>query len=160
MPSLHRTMSASGADACCFTDQLQFFFSGRSLYWSDWRTDDAQGIERLIPGTLMAHRDARFRYPESDQFARTGEDSVLLEQIAASGTVTALEDAGFLNIYSYHGRNVFDEIHHRRIAMLGGRPADFLRSRETILRDALRHYRLPAPYWVTSGEGTVMFVQN
>jgi glycosyltransferase involved in cell wall biosynthesis len=152
-------LSAAAADACCFTDQLQFFFNGRSLYWSDWRTSDAQGIEHLIPGTLMAHRNARFRYPETTPFARTGEDSVLLDQIATMGTVTPFEDAGFLNIYSYHGRNVFDEVHHRRIAILGSRSADFLRSQELILRDALSHYRLPAPYRVATADGVVMFVQ-
>jgi glycosyltransferase involved in cell wall biosynthesis len=153
-------MNAATADACCFTDQLQFFFQGRSLYWSDWRTGDLPEIEQLIPGTLMAHRDTRSRYPDTDGLAAAGEDSVLLEQIAATGTVTPFQDAGFLNVYSYHGRNVFSEVHHRRIAIQSGRSFDSLRRQESILRDALRYYRLPEPYRVTTGEGLVMFVQQ
>lgn len=153
-------MNAARMDACCFTDQLQFFFQERSLYWSDWRTGDVQGIEHLIPGTLMAHRDSRFRYPETTSRATAGEDTVLLEQIAATGTVTPFEDSGFLNIYSYHGRNVFSEDHHRWIVAQSSRSANFLRGQESILRDALRHYRLPEPYRVTTGDGLVMFIQN
>jgi glycosyltransferase involved in cell wall biosynthesis len=153
-------LSATKAGACCFTDQLQFFFHDRSLYWSDWRIGDAQGIDHLIPGTLMAHRDTRFRYPETTPFAARGEDSVLLQQIAETATVTPLENAGYLNIYSYHGKNVFPEFHHRRIAVIGGRSLDTLREQESILRDALQHYRLPEPYTVASGDGQVMFIQN
>ena len=156
----YEQMNAAGADACCFTDQLQFFFQGRSLYWSDWRTAAGNGINHLIPGTLMVHRDTRFRYPETDEFAAAGEDTVLLEQIAMERTVTPFQDAGFLNVYSCHGKNVFPELHHRRIAAQSGRSFEFLRRQESVLRDALRHYRLPEPYRVTTGEGVVMFVQN
>lgn len=153
-------LNATTADACCFTDQLQFFFPERSLYWSDWRVGGFKGIEHLIPGTLMAHRDRRFRYPETTALASAGEDSVLLEQIASIGTVTPFQDAGFLNIYSYHGMNVFSEGHHRWIAAQSGRSANFLRRQEATLRDALRHYRLPEPYRVTTGDGLTMFIQN
>jgi glycosyltransferase involved in cell wall biosynthesis len=153
-------MNTASAHACCFTDQLQFFFQERSLYWSDWRSGDVQGTRPLIPGTLMAHRDSRFRYPEITPFAAAGEDSNLLDQIAANTTVTPFEDAGFLNIYSYHGRNVYPEVHHRRISVLGSRSVSFLRDHESILRDALRHYRLPEPYRVTTGDGLIMFIQN
>jgi glycosyltransferase involved in cell wall biosynthesis len=152
-------LNAAKAQACCFTDQLQFFFAERALCWSDWRIND-QGIMQLIPGTLMAHRDKRFRYPETTAFAAAGEDSVLLKDIAEIGTVTPLQDAGFLNLYSYHGKNVFPEVHHRRIAFNAGRSVDFLREHETVLKDALRHYRLPEPYHVTTGDGMVMFIQN
>ena len=149
-------LNTAMADACCFTDQLQFFFQRRSLYWSDWREGDFPALEQLIPGTLMAHRDARFRYPEEER----GEDTVLLKQIAANGTVARFEDAGYLNIYSYHGKNVFSEAHHRRIVGTSVRSIKFLRDHESILRDALRHYRLPEPYRFTTGNGLVMFVQN
>lgn len=153
-------LNAAKTSACCFTDQLQFFFHDRSLYWSDWSTDDAQGLERLIPGTLMAYRDPRFRYPEATLLASAGEDSVLLEQISKAETIAPLQDAGFLNIYSYHGKNVFSELHHRRIVAVTSRSVEFLRDHEPILRDALRHYRLPEPYSVATGNGLVMFIQN
>jgi len=109
---------------------------------------------------MMTHRDARFRYPETTQLASAGEDSVLLQQIAKNGSVAPFQDAGFLNIYSYHGKNVFSEIHHRRITFLAGRSLDSLRNRESVLRGALRQYRLPEPYRVTARDGKVMFVQN
>jgi glycosyltransferase involved in cell wall biosynthesis len=153
-------LTAAKAHACCFTDQLQFFFAERLLYWSDWRSCDTQGVEQLIPGTMMTHRDARFRYPETTELASAGEDSVLLQQIAVNASVAPFQDAGFLNIYSYHGKNVFSEVHHRRIAFLTGRSADSLRNHESVLMDALRHYRLPQPYRVTGRDGMVMLVQN
>jgi len=148
------------ANACCFTDQLQFFFAERALCWSDWRCNGGHVIEQMIPGTLLTHRDQRFRYPETTELAAAGEDSVLLRQIAEVSTVTPLHDVGFLTLYSYHGGNVFSETHHRRIAFLAGHSVDFLREREPILRAALRHYRLPEPYRVTTGNGMVMFIQN
>lgn len=148
------------ASGCCFSDQLQFFFKARTLFWSNWRVEDAPATEQLIPGTLMAHRDRRFRYPESGAYSASGEDSVLLEQIAELGSISRFEDAGFLNIYSYHGRNVFPEFHHHRIAMLGGRSLDFLREKEAALRDALRQYRLPKPYEVTMGNGMIFYIEN
>lgn len=153
-------LKAAKAHACCFTDQLQFFFAERSLYWSDWRNCDTQGVEQLIPGTMMTHRDARFCYPETTELASAGEDSVLLQQIATNASVVPFQDAGFLNVYSYHGKNVFSEVHHRRIAFLAGQSVDSLRERESVLRDALRYYRLPEPYRVTGRDGMVMFVQN
>ncbi len=85
---------------------------------------------------------------------------MLLEQIAELGSISRFEDAGFLNIYSYHGRNVFPEFHHHRIAMLGGRSLDFLREKEAALRDALRQYRLPKPYEVTMGNGMIFYIEN
>jgi glycosyltransferase involved in cell wall biosynthesis len=153
-------LASAKADACCFTDQLQFFFHERSLYWTDWRLAVHQDIPRLIPGTLMAHRQTRFRYPENSPNASAGEDSVLLARFLESGTVTPFEDAGFLNIYSYHGANVFSELHHRRITMQASRPLDFLRGQESRLRSVLRDYRLPEPYRFTSGDGHVVFIQN
>jgi glycosyltransferase involved in cell wall biosynthesis len=153
----HLTVEKS--DACCFTDQLQFFFAERALSWSDWRVRD-ETIDQLIPGTLMAHRAARLRYPEATDVASAGEDSFLLKELAENGNVVPFRDAGFLNVYSYHGKNVFSEVHHRRIAYLAGPSVDFLRERESVLRDALRHYRLPAPYRVITGDGKVVFVQN
>ena len=153
-------LTAVGAGACCFTDQLQFFYSQRMLFWSDWRNGNERGIEQLIPGTLMAHHDERFRYPETTELARAGEDSVLLEQIAASETIAPFEDSGYLNVYSYHGNNVFDEVHHRRIAVLGSRSVEFLTSQEPNLRKALNQYRLPAPYRFSTGDGVVLFTQK
>jgi DNA-binding LacI/PurR family transcriptional regulator len=51
-------------------------------------------------------------------------------------------------------------MHHRRIVLFGGQSVDYLREREAVLRAALRHYRLPEPYRVTTGNGLVMFIQN
>jgi len=153
-------LSAARADGCCLTDQLQFFFRERLLYWSDWRTNNVHGTRNLIPRTLMAYRHTQFRYQETTALAAKGEDSILLEQIAETGTVTPFQDAGFLNIYSSHDRNVFSEAQQRLIAVYGSRSSDFLREHESILLDALRHYRLPEPYSVVTGDGPVMFIHN
>lgn len=156
----YRHLLASGAHACCFTDQLQFFYNGRSLYWSDWRLEGARPTEQLIPGTLMTHCDDRFQYPATGGYASAGEDSVLLDQLGASVKVTPFSDAGYLNIYSYHGKNVFPEYHHRRIAALGSRPVEFFRAQESTLRQALRTYRLPRPYRVTMGNGLANYLKT
>gem|GEM_PF-264074 len=151
-------LSAAKANACCFTDQLQFFFRDRMLYWSNWQNGAEPGTQHMIPGTLMTYFNPRFRYPETTELAAIGADSAMLDQVAAAGTVTPFQGAGFLNIYSYHGRNVFSEAHHRRIAVYGSRSADFVREHESILREALGHYRLPEPYCVATGEGPVIVI--
>lgn len=150
-------MNSAGADACCFTDQLQFFYRDRTLYWADWRGAGDHATEQLIPGTMMARRDACSRYPETGPLSRTGEDSVLLAQIAAERTVVPFSEAGYLNVYCYHGANAFPEVHHRRIATRGGQSADFIRDRRPILSNALERYRLPGPYRVRTGNGSVVF---
>jgi glycosyltransferase involved in cell wall biosynthesis len=150
-------MNSVGAEACCFTDQLQFFYRQRVLYWADWRGAGHHATEQLIPGTLMARREVCLRYPETGPLSTTGEDSVLLAQIAAERTVAPFSEAGYLNVYCYHGANAYPEVHHRRIATSAGQSADFLRHKKTILTDALQHYRLPGPYRVTTGNGLVVF---
>ena len=148
-------LSAANTQGCCLTDRLQFFFRERLLYWSDWRTNGGQG---LIPRTLMAHRNSRFRYPEINVFAGKSEDSMLLEEMA--NNVAPFQDAGFLNIHSYHGQNVFSEAEHQLVAVYGSRSVDYLREHESILRDALRHYRLPEPYSIATTDGPLISIQN
>jgi hypothetical protein len=129
-------LSAAKADGCCFTDQLRFFFRERLLYWSDWKN--------LIPDTLMTYRDKQY----------------LFEQLAESGTVTPFQDAGFLNVSSHQGEDVFSQAQHQLIAVCSSRSVDFVREHESILRAALRHYRLPEPYTVATGDGPIMSIQN
>jgi hypothetical protein len=71
--------------------------------------------------------------------------------------VAAFSEAGYLNVYCYHGANAYPEVHHRRIASRGGQSAEFLRHKRAILTDALEQYRLPGPYRVTTGDGMVVF---
>ena len=152
-------LSAAKADGCCFTDQLRFFFRQRLLYWSEWQANEVEGIRNLIPETLMAYRHTRLRHEEITEFTGIGEDSIVLEQIAETGTVTPFQDAGFLNICSYYDHNVISEA-HRLIAMHNSRSVDFIREHESILQDALAHYRLPEPYSVVTADGPVMLIQN
>jgi glycosyltransferase involved in cell wall biosynthesis len=128
-------LTTTGADGCCFTDQLQFFFRERLLYWSDWS---------LIASTLMAYREA----------------NIVLEQIAEQGNVTPFPDAGFLNLRSYHGQDVFTEAPQQAMAIQGSRSTEFLREHESMLRAALEHYRLPEPYSVVTGNVPLMLIVN
>jgi hypothetical protein len=107
----------------------------------------------------MAYRHTRLRHEEITEFCGIGEDSIVLEQIAETGTVTPFQDAGFLNICSYYDHNVISEA-HRLIAMHNSRSVDFIREHESILQDALAHYRLPEPYSVVTADGPVMLIQN
>ena len=120
---------------------------------------DALGGAWVTPGLVDCHTHLIFGGNRADEHAMRRAGATY-QQIAEAGTVTPFEDAGYLNVYSYHGKNVFPEFHHRRMAVTGGQSPDFLRERESILRDALRHYRLPEPYSVTSGSGQVMFIEN
>ncbi len=152
-------LAGSRAGASFLTDQLQFHFGERCLRWIDWTHDGVlTGKWKLIPGTLMMWRDARFRYPESGDESRWGEDSALLDGLLAGGVETAaLSGAGYLYVYVYHGANMFSEEHHQAHRSASWR---FLEHRLISLREALESYALPMPYRFEAPGGEHVFVIN
>lgn len=131
--------------ACCFNDQLQFFQDMRELTWINWNQAHLDPIHRLIPGTLMMHRDRTIRYPEDGPHASTGEDSAILEQLASHADIAGFEGAGHLYVYRFHGANTFDEAHHREIQSNYAVDAGFIDQNINALVSALQHFRLPRP---------------
>ena len=155
-----RHMLAHSAGASFFTDHLQYIEPEGFLSWIDWSIGGKnQGLLQLAPGTLMMHREARFRYPESGPDARRGEDWLFMEAVYASLPVAALQGAGHLYLYRYHGRNTFSREHHCSLRDERSRPNADLLHDAALLHEAIRHYPIPCPCSVVGREG-LAFVLN
>ncbi len=139
-------MTADGAGACFLTDHLQFFARGRQLYWIDWRRFTVTREKQLLPGSMVARRDRRFRYPETGNAARWSEDNAIRAQIAGASKVTALEDHGWLYVYRCHGRNYMSDSHHVAITRAAAVDSEFLAAHQTALKSALSSHALPKPF--------------
>ena len=146
-------MLRQNASACCLTDHLQLIEDKRMLCWVDWTMDGAvQDATQLAPGTLMMTRDARFRYPEEGQFARAGEDSVLLTTLSQNAPVASLSGSGYLYLYQYHGRNTFSREHHYRLSNCRTTVAHLNQNADKI-REAARHCPIAKPCFVIGRDG-------
>ncbi len=151
-------MLRSGARACFMTDHLQHLTDQRCVLWIDWTLGGKmQGTQRLAPGTLMMFRDPQFRYPEEGDYAKRGEDSVLLEQLAARIPIAELSGMGHLYLYQWHGGNTFPKEHHYRMAQCGA-PRAFLEERAAQIRDALDYYEIARPAVVAGPDGPSFYI--
>ena len=151
-------MQAAGAGACFLTDHLQFDAPAREMYWVDWASFREHGPgHELLPGSMMARRDACPRYPETGEDARWGEDNAFRKRLLETVEVAPLAGHGCLYLYRFHGRNVWGRDHHRRLSARAA-GARFLRRHEPVLRRALSAYRLPLPYAVKTGIGELAMV--
>jgi glycosyltransferase involved in cell wall biosynthesis len=140
------------AGASFLSDHLQWIAAERILCWIDWTLGGAEGAAALFPGSLLMHRDTRFRYPETGGNAHQGEDSALLAQLFESVPVAALAGAGHLYLYEYHGRNTFDRAHHLNLANYRASLAHLQTNAEQ-LRAAIAHYDIPRPVVIVGREG-------
>lgn len=143
----------AGAEGLCLTHILQFFPSERRLYCANWRVTDAGGL----PASLLCWRSAPIVYPETGATADRGEDMAVLEQLQARGRFHLLDDAPHLYVYVSHGKNAYDEGHHR--ALLGlAISQGLLRRREAALREGLAAFDFgPGPV-IVQGSNGVAFV--
>lgn len=135
------------AQACLLSDQLSFFSANKEMFWVDWIShfQDAP-THQVFPGSILAVKDARFRYPESGQYSAQGEDSVFLEQYIDSGKIARLSGQGYIYVYRYHGNNTFPQEHHQWIADLRACEPAFVQQKMAPLLSALSYYPLPEPY--------------
>jgi len=155
-----RHMIAEAAGASFFTDHLQYIEPEGFLSWIDWSIGGQNdGLMQLAPGTLMMHRDVRFRYPESGPDARRGEDWMFMESVYASLPIAALKGAGHLYLYRYHGDNTFSREHHLRLCTERARPNAQLLQDAARLQEAIRCYPIARPCSVVGREG-LAFVLN
>jgi glycosyltransferase involved in cell wall biosynthesis len=149
---------ARGADASFLSEHLQFIEDRRTAFWLDWTGGGARsGVASWFPGTLMMRRGVRPRYPEAGRYARTGEDTVLMHELAASVPVVGLGGNPHLYVYQYHGRNVFSEEHHAqlRVWAVG---AHRLASDERRIRETLLCAAVPRPAVVAGNDATAFVV--
>lgn len=124
-------LQRSGARLCFLTDQLHFYFSTRQMYWTNWWVNHSgeKKIYGHIPGTIMAWRKGfGYRYPASGEHARAGEDSVMTHKICNQHPedVGLLKDHGYMHVYSFHGKNVWDLEHHMNISRVRGMPRSYI----------------------------------
>lgn len=101
---------------CYLSDQLHYYFQTKELYWEDWKRYLSGGNLKhaLIPGTIMAWKDGLAgRYPSSGEKCKTGEDTVFSNfLLKCKVPIDVLSGRGCMQVYSYHGKNVFDLEHH------------------------------------------------
>ena len=105
------------------SDQLHYYFQTKELYWEDWKQYASGGGKMcysLIPGTVMAYKkDLAGRYPSSGSNCKTGEDSVFSNYLLNKDVgIDVLSGRGCMQVYSYHGRNVFNLEHHSGLSRI------------------------------------------
>lgn len=103
------------AKVCYLGDQLQYFFQSKELYWNNWKQFGSLGLLKhsLIPGTILSRLDVGVRYPNT----RAGEDSIFADALIDKNpeSVVLLAGEGGMHVYTHHGTNVYDIVHHQAI---------------------------------------------
>jgi len=146
------------AKICYLSDQLHYYFDSKYLFWEDWAQFCSGGHKKysLIPGTIMAWRDGfNYRYPSAGNFCSAGEDSVLAYQILNDDEdrVVLLSGFGYMQMYTYHGKNVWDVDHHLKISKERAIKSDFLiRNRQRIC-GMVNYLKLPGVTKIMGREG-------
>lgn len=109
------------AKVCYLSEQLHYYFHTKTLFWEDWKSYCSDGIKSyaLIPGTIMAWRKYfHDRYPSAGKWCSAGEDSILSNKLCKNDqNVILLSGYGYMQMYSYHGDNVYNIKHHMGISM-------------------------------------------
>ncbi len=105
-------LRAARSDCSFLCDQLHLFAQAREMYWDDWY--DMPYPLNIVPGTLLARRDALPRYPDRQR----GEDLRLAMAMLRQGwTIARVRERGYLYIYIFHGTNSFDHAHHAALSL-------------------------------------------
>ena len=115
---------------CYLADQLHYYWPTQELYWENWFKFASGGKKKwgLIPGTCMAVKGLRIRYPSAGDFASAGEDSIFSNWLVDNtyDEVQLLSGRGYMQVYSYHGKNVWDIEHHTAISKHRSHPIKFM----------------------------------
>lgn len=138
-------------------DQLHFYFDTNEMYWENWWWYQSGGLKKfgLIPGTIMAYQGLPYKYPSFGQFARAAEDSVLTNRVCdeRSSEVEILSEFGYMQVYSFHGKNVWDVQHHQGISQYRSVYVDYLiKHRDRICR-TLNYMKFPGEIKVMGRDG-------
>ncbi|MBV9582072.1 MAG: glycosyltransferase [Chloroflexi bacterium] len=145
------------ADACFLTEHLQYLDDQRAAFWVDWTNGGRQsGLPSWFPGTVMMRHSAPIRYPESGPYARTGEDTMLMQELAAKVPVVGLGGNAHLYLYQYHGRNAFSREHHEQLRVWAADAGSVSRD-ERRIRETLIFANVPRPT-VVAGRDEPAFV--
>jgi glycosyltransferase involved in cell wall biosynthesis len=146
-------LEKTGLDAVFLQDLMQYFPSAKSLFWTNWRATPAGGH----PGTLMARRSDKLRYPTAGDTSKLGEDLTLALALKEQGCVGYLSDMAHLFVYVSHGANSWHDAHHAMLSNELSISKGLLKRREATIREGLAPYEF-APGTVTvSGNGGPAF---
>lgn len=146
------------AVACFLSDQLHYYFGTKTIFWEDWWGYHGGNLKRfsLIPGTIMAYKDAfTYRYPSRGEFCNAAEDSVLTGQLCNGGEdmIELLSQRGYMQVYSYHGKNVWDLQHHMYISQYRSMPVEVMNKHRERILASLRYLKLADEVQVMGREG-------
>lgn len=151
-------LTSQKADACLLSDQLSFFEQSREMYWVNWVPHSNFPMHQVFPGSIMAVKDSRFRYPEEGQYSIQGEDSIFLSQYYEKAKMAALSGKGFIYVYRYHGKNTFPKEHHQWVAKGHVCTPAFVNEKLRDLMPALSYYPLPQPLTFRARNDQSLFI--
>lgn len=153
----YKHLCHSKAKACFLSDQLHYYFPTKTLYWESWSRFHSGGHLKysLIPGTIMAFRNGfNWHYPARGPWCKAGEDSVLAFRICErEEDVTLLEGSGHMQLYSYHGNNVWDIQHHEKISRERAMHNTFVLKHRDRICQTLDYMKFDGPIRVMGREG-------
>ncbi len=142
---------------CYLTDQLHYYFTTKLLFWNDWNKFHSGGRKEysLIPGTIMAYKKTfNVRYPSSGNNCSAGEDSVLAYSLLKNEEkVLLMSGYGNMQMYTFHGKNVWDVEHHMKISRERALPVDHLIQNRERISKTLDYLKLDSQIKVTGREG-------
>ncbi|HXQ12111.1 MAG TPA: glycosyltransferase family A protein [Caulobacteraceae bacterium] len=148
---------ASGAEAICLEQVMQFFPGERLLYCDNFRSAPEGGFA----GSIMCWARAPIDYPETGPAARLGEDTAVALQLKARGAFAVLSDQAHLYVYVSHGGNSWDDAHHRVLPSRHGFTQGLLRRREAAFRAGLAAIDFgPGPVTVQGSNGPAFVIQE
>ena len=149
-------LSKTNKNVCYFGDQLHYYFPTKQIYWENWWEFHSNYSLRygLIPGTLMAYRKGFIaRYPSAGEKCKAGEDSVLSDYLVENGQVTIVKGRGNLQIYSYHGNNVYDIEHHLGISKYRSHNIAFMNQNRSKICNTLKYMNFSSSVKVMGRDG-------
>lgn len=127
----YKHLTEQGIRVTYLTDQLHYYFNTQQLFWNNWWRSHSGGWKKhgLIPGTIMAYKEGfPCRYPSAGIHCSAGEDSVLSHSLCETheSKVKLVEGMGHLQMYTFHGKNVWDIEHHLNISRHRAMPVEYL----------------------------------
>jgi glycosyltransferase involved in cell wall biosynthesis len=142
-------MQRSGVEAVCLQSVMQYFPDERRLYCTNY----VNAPPKASPATLMCRTAAKIAYPEAGPLASRGEDTAVIQQLRAREACADIVDAPHLYVYVSHGRNTWNEAHHRMLAETLCLSQGLLRRREPALRQGLAAFDFDGPVTVEGSNG-------
>jgi glycosyltransferase involved in cell wall biosynthesis len=154
----HYLKSHPEARICYFSEQLHYYFTTKRLFWENWSAFHSGDRKEysLIPGTIMAYKEGfDGRYPPAGPHCSAGEDSIMSYGVLSRNpdSVLLMADRGYMQVYSFHGKNVWDVEHHMKISRERSMPTSFLLKNRERITQTLDYLQLDGPIKVTGREG-------